>query len=488
MMMGYIIAVAATATIGEPERFFGLSDGASIRYAQSTDTGKALIRNLGAKALMNGPAMKWTYDGIDFSDGVNEMKVYRDLGFKFFEFRLGVDYAPRNKEGAIYRIAPDFGWDQILPGDNPPWDGVDPDIYDTLAFLAMDEVLNLPPQDRGGERKSVWPVLPDRWEEMINAALKDFFPYVGLGEKDSAIVIIQNEPDHLRWRMQEIYFLVYWDNGSPEMPERILYDAPVSHNGTHWVRITREEDADDVSRIQAILKFEFWLNRSSEPDEGLPPDFFKEITIMPRMSSPYQDVNITLSKQFRDSVLYYWWGAEDYVNKALIPCYQAIKSSSFAKQLKVAAPSWAFDLYWCYDPTYPDFPGHVLGRGTFDPDGPHKWPTTGAYFPSTFDNAEYPGLVQQMEDFFNAGGANYCDVIVYQISLKALLKEKKLPEGPFRWETMFEIKIPEPEDVVAEFRERIALFHEDRGITKPYLVLVEPGFGGALYFTYRRER
>jgi len=49
MMMGYIIAVAATATIGEPERFFGLSDGASIRYAQSTDTGKALIRNLGQR-------------------------------------------------------------------------------------------------------------------------------------------------------------------------------------------------------------------------------------------------------------------------------------------------------------------------------------------------------------------------------------------------------------------------------------------------------
>jgi len=211
MMTGYMIAVAMVATIGEPERFFGVSDAASMVYAQRTDTGKALIRNLGSEAILAYPgATYWLDDNFKFQDGITEFQMLRSLGFSFFEFRFGCSAAPRSS-----RIAPDFSYDQILPGDNPLWeDGVDPDIYDTLAFLAMQEVLHLTPEDRANPwigNVSVWPVRPEEWRKMMSAALGGFFPYVDFG--DSAIVTVENEPDHFRWRMQEIYFLVYWDNG-----------------------------------------------------------------------------------------------------------------------------------------------------------------------------------------------------------------------------------------------------------------------------------
>lgn len=212
MMTGYMIAVAMVATIGEPERFFGVSDAPSIRYAQGTDTGKVLIRNLGTEAILAYPgATYWLDDNFNFQDGISEFQMLRSLGFSFFEFRFGCSAAPRSS-----RIAPDFSYDQILPGDNPPWDGVDPDIYDTLAFLAMQEVIHLTPGDRANPwigNVSVWPVRPEEWRKMMSAALNGFFPYVDFG--DSAIVTVENEPDHFRRRLQEIYFLVYWENKDP---------------------------------------------------------------------------------------------------------------------------------------------------------------------------------------------------------------------------------------------------------------------------------
>lgn len=309
----------------------------------------------------------------------------RQKGYEVIAFRLG--------EGTTDSLSlftrNIFGYDELHPGS--------PNKYDTLAHRAMGAIMEYgmwPPYDTYGPDEP-----PDPMETYWAESCDSFMNYL----RDTIHYFrIWNEPDAFRRHVLRDYHRVFVLNDTSTLGTLYYKHSTDSFK----VVVFRNTDHKDSTR-RASLTFRFY---KWHPGEGWVADSVFQETVR---------VSQNLETWIKESA----WTPAYFVNYFQKPAY--LKAKAYNQNIQVVMVPRSFDLCgreknylypWISD---------------------EQWP-----WPYIINNPDSPGLYQWADAFFDAGGADYCDILEYHTYVDWKIMNYPDLSEPYHtdpWETLPEV-------------------------------------------------